>query len=755
MLCPIRYHFAGAGLDGSWAVALNFFHLQGLVFGKEVGFTYGPLGYLILPMPFGPNLAQGLALQATMWAFFVALMAWLVFLRNIPLYRVAIFTICAIFGADILWEFGYAGPDFFLALLVLLLMGVSSSERRWLGWYFIAACLAALLMFIKFSTGIGAIASLLLLPLGLLLSDRARAWRAAILAVTLPPALFAAGYLFYQPSLDSLLRYVRAAQDISSSYNTSMSLPGGTRELAAAIVMLAAYGLLLAALLWTRQRSFSLALAASASLFLEFKHSFVRQPGHAEILFTFLPLVLALVLLFTDFSIRPRWLIPAALIVLVGAWYFQESGRVSFAHLRYSRFGLRNALDAAKALDYPALRRALDDASRANLSPDKLPAELLERITTKSVGIFPWESSYAAANALHYRPFPVFQTYTAAAPSLDRWNADFLDNDARAPEFLLLDWSSIDGRHPLLDVPATALAIFRRYQLDSSWGARLLLRKRAHALDAASQLLAAQTLAFGRPLRFPPSVHPLFARVYLRLNPAGELLKFFFRIPEVDVLFSSPGARFVLARVPPDVMQDGVPLNFLPASLDDARALFEGDPVQDPFSDLVFLGPGAADFSNSFRAEIYEMPGIALPAKPAPALDLPALRYLGLLDTARVESLNHVSAIEVPETEVMELGGHPAMLSVQGWAFDNFARAPAAAVFLQLDGKLYPASYGGERLDIVALFRSRSLARTGFQWTIPAWKLGPATHELSIKVLSADGKGYYDVGKKNRFRITG
>ena len=38
------------GLDASWAYALNDIHIKGsYIFGKDVFFTFGPLGYLLQP----------------------------------------------------------------------------------------------------------------------------------------------------------------------------------------------------------------------------------------------------------------------------------------------------------------------------------------------------------------------------------------------------------------------------------------------------------------------------------------------------------------------------------------------------------------------------------------------------------------------------------------------------------------------------------------------------------------------------------
>src|SRR5260370_19748966 len=39
----------GSGLDASWGYALNLAHAQHLVFGQQIVFTFGPLGYLTCP----------------------------------------------------------------------------------------------------------------------------------------------------------------------------------------------------------------------------------------------------------------------------------------------------------------------------------------------------------------------------------------------------------------------------------------------------------------------------------------------------------------------------------------------------------------------------------------------------------------------------------------------------------------------------------------------------------------------------------
>ena len=56
-----------SGLDLSWAYALNNIHLNGdYIFGRDVFFTYGPLGYLLAPYCY-----KGIVIQAFLFKIFI------------------------------------------------------------------------------------------------------------------------------------------------------------------------------------------------------------------------------------------------------------------------------------------------------------------------------------------------------------------------------------------------------------------------------------------------------------------------------------------------------------------------------------------------------------------------------------------------------------------------------------------------------------------------------------------------------------
>ncbi|HEY1337235.1 MAG TPA: hypothetical protein VGF59_06980 [Bryobacteraceae bacterium] len=608
---PIRYYPVSAGLDPSWAFALNRAHTDGWIFGRDVGFTYGPLAWLTMPMDLGRNLWQGIAFQALFWVLFIAAIAWFAVVRRIRWGRLLAFTVLLLLGLRSFSSFEHAGPEIFMTFLGVLLLGGTVLEERWRWQYGGCWLIGVLLLFVKFSAGMMVTGAAALFCAGLWFWSRRRAvecfWMAAA-----APALFVAGYLSYCLSPSALWRYVRSGLEFSSGYSAAMSQAGKPAPLVLAIVILASWLLLVGVLYRRRDRAFPVAFAICGPLFLLFKHSFVREAGHSGLLFAFMPLMWAIVLLFSEW--KPRSAREAAPLLLFGAVCIVTMAPDGFGWPVH-RLGLAKLHDMEQLLDPSALRAGLASETHSALAEDVLPPEIVARLASESVAIFPYECAYAAANGLNFRPFPVLQSYAAFTPYLDEWNAEFLENPRTAPRFVLFDWKAIDGRHPLLDVPATALALYRNYDFDSAAGGHMLLRRRTAPRFGIPRLVGTQEIRLGQPFPVPSSSHLLIGQAHLKLKASGIIGKFVFRVPEVRLLADSPRRGQLSVRVPPDVLTGGIPLNFLPRDFDEMRGLFSGAFPMRSIDALTISGPGADFFRDSVRMEILEIADLS--EKPA------------------------------------------------------------------------------------------------------------------------------------------
>jgi len=87
-------------------------------------------------------------------------------------------------------------------------------------------------------------------------------------------------------------------------------------------------------------------------------------------------------------------------------------------------------------------------------------------------------------------------------------------------------------------------------------------------------------------------------------------------------------------------------------------------------------------------------------------------------------------------------------IKVGGFALDANNKSTAGGVYVDIDGKLFPAFYGTDRQDVVDSLVVPSYRYSGFERAIPVSEIATGTHELSIVVLTADWKGYYRPDRK-------
>ena len=90
-------------------------------------------------------------------------------------------------------------------------------------------------------------------------------------------------------------------------------------------------------------------------------------------------------------------------------------------------------------------------------------------------------------------------------------------------------------------------------------------------------------------------------------------------------------------------------------------------------------------------------------------------------------------------------------LSVAGWAIDSVAQEPAGGVFVIIDDKMFPA-VSGLPADITS--DGHSYTNCGFSRLIPIDEIGPGSHQVSIAVLTRDGKGYYQPAASRTFLMS-
>jgi hypothetical protein len=165
-------------LDTSWYYALSFLPQSGYTFGQDVFFTYGPLGYLLTPMPVGNSYNQGMAFRLVLHLLLGVLLGcywW----QTKNWRHVCVFVAAYLILAWPLLEVGViileVFADTYLRMISALLLVLGLQRERWLAAALLGcAGIASLLLFIKFNSGVAATAHFFFTGLLLVLGRRTR-----------------------------------------------------------------------------------------------------------------------------------------------------------------------------------------------------------------------------------------------------------------------------------------------------------------------------------------------------------------------------------------------------------------------------------------------------------------------------------------------------------------------------------------------------------------------------------------------------
>jgi hypothetical protein len=450
----------GPGLDPSWNGGLAMALKDGLRFGRDVVFSYGPLGFLE-----GQDVWYGdLAVIAFFYAaaLYVASCLGLVW----ALRRTLSVLPSALLAFVIVAALPLQRPILVAVLACMALLERGRSQRTTIVFAAAGASFGAVQALVKLSTG-PVVAVLFLLAL---IGARARRGQilgfVALLAAELPLLWLLSGQ-----SLAAVPAFLENTAQIVSGYGGAMlshvDVPAWKvtmATVAAAIVTIA----LVVASLGGRYRDGRARWAAAALMavaaFSVFKEGVVRvDAAHLTLYFS-----TACGLWIAIPWARAHWPRMLAGAVAIGAVVVpvhppgMPIDLNPIANVRFAADQLRNLASGSR-------RASLTEAGRiAMKSVYRLDRRTRAAIGAHTVAVEPWEVGVAWAYRLDWSPLPVFQDYSAYTTALDRLNAAAVaspNGPARIlreneplvyPEFPTRD---LDNRFPGWDPPAEARAV--------------------------------------------------------------------------------------------------------------------------------------------------------------------------------------------------------------------------------------------------------------------------------------------------------
>jgi hypothetical protein len=596
---PGFFNTLGVGLDPSWAWAINTLPYTGRLPGRDVVFTYGPLGWLLMPAAVQGNLMWAMGFQIVLHALFAVGLARA--LRGVPAGRGALFA--GLWLASFM--LGLSAESRLLLIVALLLAPDLQAPRR-IPWApAVAGVLASFYLLLKMNLGVTAGVLVFAFCAILLLRRRPGGVRAvaAALAGAVVTILIAVPAVFGSPG--NFLRWLGLEAEIVKGYAAAMRVEAAPADLVAGILALTLFaGLCLYAHRVRGGAADPLTLLLLPAWFA-FQHGFIRADTHVAAFLPFLLAAVALGLLFVRGEEEPRAAggVAMALLLLAIPFSMRHAGPASQGVELV--LGLRGWESLSWTWRPAELESLIRRVQGEMLQPLRLPRELTGPVRRANLGVdvLPWELSYLAANDLRWVPNPTLQLYATYTSRLDTLAAGHFAGP-EAPDLLFVDYTAIDNRDMLWDAPETWRAILTSYKLDPDLkGPFIVARRRARQLSWHLQPVG-EIRTRGLQWIDVPEAAPgewIFAEIHLEPSWTGRLERLLLGVPPVYLQASEGHGRRRISRILPETAAGGLLMSPTAKNMGELAAVWSRQ-LEAPRNVCFRIGgPGLRCFQDEIR----------------------------------------------------------------------------------------------------------------------------------------------------------
>lgn len=583
-----------------------------LVWGKDIVFTYGPLGYL---STFVPVYASSFFIGV--YALFVSIMAafFLHYLYGAARQKneLIFLTVFLFFHGHFLFLRDSVSLYFFTLFFVFHF--VKHQKQISL----VAALLCCIIaFFMKVNTGI----ILILVFISSVLFSVARSMlslKACLLYLAGLSGMILALSLVFNVDLQG---YVMNSLPIIDGYNDAMGTFPGKILLfyAAAIILFTLFPYLqYARKIYASRQEVFLFFHVFFLFYILWKQSFVRFDGdlHTNLFFICSPFIIVSALLFSNITEVKNRLYTAffvacmiSLAAFSGPHLKYIKGNVQFTNL--FRKGPPPTNPSPESLKIVAQKKGR-----------WLPDRMLREIGNKSVDLLGYETSFIYYNNLNYNPRPIIQSYSAYTPELIRLNTAKYSSET-APDYVLFHIGTLDERHPFWDESPIYQALFERYAIIDTFTTKklgihafhhqknvrnqiFLFKKQSIPKRIVKHTILDTLIQLDTKINIPKSSQILYMEMDSEHSLLGKAVRMLFQPAHVSMKLHYADGDSTECRLILPVMKAGVPINKKVLKPRDAYSFFQTTGLENISATSFSIHGNPLFIKNSFRIRFIEL----------------------------------------------------------------------------------------------------------------------------------------------------
>lgn len=579
-LMPVNTVMPSSGLDPSWSNVINYAFINDMSFGKDLVFTYGPLGSFRFP---GYVYAESSYYTAIVLSVFIALIvatSLFMITRKINLLGKTLGIIAIFTGLinDGLF-FWYLIP-----ILFVIITFEKDNEKIYKTLSFLLLAVLSFSVLIKFSHFPTAILSVLFVD-GYFYYK----FKQKIPLYTL--LFFAFMIVFYTLSGQNIFDfydYFVGSFNTLSGYSEAMNIFGPSSMIYIFLALFIGMYILLLKVFYDNRslKLFLVSLTASLVLFMAFKQGFVRHDGHAITAFAGMAFVFGLFYLYyyEYFKNNIYKFIANSLLILSIIFSFTIVGfykintilapyiidkinsglptKEVFKSINRDKFVLVSQMTNFHDFYYKIkdFHKIFDSNRIVELNQEYKNSmnNIKEKIDLSgisgTVDIYPWDQSYIIANELKYQPRPLFQSYSVYTPKLIENNIEFLRSE-KAPDNILFQIKEIDERLPSTMEGASWIEILKRYETVGLKNNFLHMKKRITPRVINFKNTQTINSKFNEIVNTP--YDNAFVKIKFKKSLFGSIINTLFKSPILWIKLEFSDGSTIQKRIIPQISSSG------------------------------------------------------------------------------------------------------------------------------------------------------------------------------------------------------